>query len=405
MAKKTKKLSLGTSLITAILCLIIGAVAGVASNIYLFNETYEIPTTEAALTNIETGNFDVDVIKNQELSIHFIELGNKYTGDCTLIKVGDVEILIDAGSRTSSIEPIYNYVNQYVEGELDFVVVTHAHQDHYAGFATSENTNSLFDLFNVRTIIKFSQSNQKTDAKMFSNFNREVNQTATEKGTEVYTALQCYDSESVGNVNSTGEIGLHRTYNLSSDISLNILFHEYYENPAHSENDYSVCFMIKQNNQPKDNYYLFTGDLEEDGEESLVEYYKQDYSSEPINVSLYKAGHHGSKTSSSETLLAFFNPKVVCVCCCAGSSEYTSKIENQFPTQQFIDRIAQHTDQVFVTTLCLDYNKGSYTSFNGNIVVYTNSNKQLVVACANNNTILKDTEWFKANRICPESWK
>ena len=95
----------------------------------------------------------------------------------------------------------------------------------------------------------------------------------------------------------------------------------------------------------------------------------------------------------------------MCVCCCAGSSEYTSKVENQFPTQQFIDRVAPYTDKVFVTTLCLDYNKGSYTSFNGNIVIYTNSNKQLVVACANNNTLLKDTEWFKANRACPASWK
>jgi len=263
----------------------------------------------------------------------------------------------------------------------------------------------LFDLFSVRTIIKFSQSNQKADAKMFSNFNREVTETVSEKRTEVYTALQCYDSESVGNVNSTGDIGVHRTYNLSADINLNILYQEYYENPAHSENDYSVCCMIKQENQSKDNYYLFTGDLEEDGEESLVDYYKQDYGTEPINVSLYKAGHHGSKTSSSDTLLEFFKPEVVCVCCCAGSSEYTSKVENQFPTQQFIDRISKYTDQVFVTTLCLDYNKGSYSSFNGNIVIYTNSSKQLVVACANNNTILKDTEWFKANRICPESWK
>ena len=83
---------------------------------------------------------------------------------------------------------------------------------------------------------------------------------------------------------------------------------------------------------------------------------------------------------------------MVCVCCCAGSSEYTSKVENQFPTQQFIDRIAPYTDKVFVTTLCLDYNKGSYQSFNGNIIVYANSNKQVNVACANNNIVLKNTD-------------
>ena len=67
----------------------------------------------------------------------------------------NVEILIDAGSRTNSVQPIYEYVNNYVSGDLDYVIVTHAHQDHYAGFATGENTDSLFDLFTVKTIIKY----------------------------------------------------------------------------------------------------------------------------------------------------------------------------------------------------------------------------------------------------------
>ena len=398
MAKKTNKIKLGLAVFTAILCLLVGVVAG---NIYLFNESYEIPATIAANASVATGSLDVDVVKNQELSIHFIELGNKYTGDCTLIKVGDIEVLIDAGSKASSIKPIYNYVNQYVEGDLDFVIVTHAHQDHYAGFATSENVDSLFDLFDVRTIIKFSQSNQKESSKLFSNFNREVTQTQTEKNTEVYTSLQCYNSNSVGTVNETGNIGMHREYALNENVSLNILYQKFYEEPAHSENDYSVCCMI---NQQDTNYYLFTGDLEEDGEESLVNFYKQDYGVDEQPVALYKAGHHGSKTSSSNTLLQYFKPKMVCVCCCAGSSEYTSKNENQFPTQQFIDRIAPYTKQVFVTTLCLDYNNGSYTSLNGNIVVYANASKQVYVKCANNDTILKDTDWFKTNRVCPDSW-
>jgi len=390
MAKKTKKLKLGVAFFTAILCLVIGVAAGIASNIYLFFDTYEIPKTEAATTHIATGSLDVEVVKSQELSIHFIELGNKYTGDCTFIKVGETEILIDAGSRANSIESIYNYVYPYVEDELDFVIVTHAHQDHYAGFATSENVNSLFDLFEVGTIIQFSNTNQK-DGKMYKNYLKQIEQEEI-KGTKVYSALDCYNNED----------GAQRSYALSGNVSLNILYQKYYDNPAHSENDYSVCCMINQQNT---NYYLFTGDLEEEGEESLVNYYKQDYCVNEQSVALYKAGHHGSKTSSSEKLLQFFKPKMVCVCCCAGSSEYTSKTENQFPTQQFIDRIAPYTDKVFVTTLCLDYNKGSYTSFNGNIVVYANSSKQVFVKCANNDTILKDTDWFKANRTCPNSWK
>jgi hypothetical protein len=41
---------------------------------------------------------------------------------------------------------------------------------------------------------------------------------------------------------------------------------------------------------------------------------------------------------------------------------------------------------------------------NGNVIVSSNGSN-VDVACSNNNTLLKDTEWFKNNRTCPENWK
>ena len=74
-------------------------------------------------------------VAEADLSIHFLELGNKYTGDCTLIKCGNTEVLIDAGSRTDSAVTIKNYVDKYcTDGILEYVIATHAHQDHIAGF-------------------------------------------------------------------------------------------------------------------------------------------------------------------------------------------------------------------------------------------------------------------------------
>ena len=87
-----------------------------------------------------------------------------------------------------------------------------------------------------------------------------------------------------------------------------------------------------------DKHFLFTGDLEEDGEISLVE------SNELPKVELFKAGHHGSKTSSNDVLLKVIEPEIVCVCCCAGSVEYTQNFENTFPTQAMIDRVSLYTD-------------------------------------------------------------
>ena len=122
-----------------------------------------------------------------------------------------------------------------------------------------------------------------------------------------------------------------------------------------------------------------------------------------VQVELYKAGHHGSETSSSNKLMSKIQPKRVCVCCCAGSSQYTDVKENQFPTQEFINRVAPYTDKIYVTTLCTDYSAGVFESMNGNIVLYCKEN-EIVIQCSNNNVCLKDTDWFKANRTCPTSW-
>ena len=341
--------------------------------------------TEAG--TIVVNHLDTDKITNEDLSIHFLELGNKYTGDCTLIKVGDTEILIDAGSRTSSVPIIQNYLDQYVtDHTLEYVIVTHAHQDHIAGFGTPKNTDSLFDLYNVSTVIQFAKHN--TNSNVYKNYCRELEDLQARCGTTVYTALQCVDPTDAA----------PQIYDLSANNKLEILDQDYYHTTSSDENNYSVCCQIIQNNEK---YYLFTGDLEKEGEASLI--------ARNLNrlypVELFKAGHHGSKTSSTDTLLSVIQPKIVCVCCCAGSSEYTSTNVNQFPTQDFIDRIAPYTDQVFVTTLCVDYQNGAITPMNGNIVVYYSREEEIVtVACSNNTIILKDTDWFKANRTIPNAW-
>ncbi|MBO4354285.1 MAG: MBL fold metallo-hydrolase [Clostridia bacterium] len=321
------------------------------------------------------------VITDGELQIHFIELGNKYTGDCTYIKAGDTDILIDAGSRTSSISTISNYIDKYcTDGSLEYVIVTHAHQDHYAGFAGDSKNPSLFTKYECGTIIDFARTNQSETGTMYSNYQKQL-QSEIDAGATHYTAAE---------VRQSGKY----TFELADGITLEILDSYYYYNDSDDENNYSVCCMIHHGEAN----FLFTGDLEKDGEKHLVEM------NDLPEVELYKAGHHGSKTSSNDALLSVIKPKIVCVCCCAGSSEYTSVNESMFPTQAFVDRIAKYTDRVYVTTLCVDYKNDQFTSMNGNITV-SSSKDGITVACSNNTTVLKDTEWFKKNRTCPDAWK
>ena len=194
-------------------------------------------------------------------------------------------------------------------------------------------------------------------------------------------------------IRDSNKDGAQRTYTLANGIEMEILYNYYYEHESADENNYSVCVMFNQG----DKHFLFTGDLEEDGEERLAEFY------DLPEVELFKAGHHGSKTSSTDALLSEIRPKIVCVCCCAGYNQYNAAEENVFPTQEMIDRVAPYTDAVYVTSLGDDGAEGGFTSMNGNIVV-TSGSGGVTVNCSDNNTLLKDTEWFANNREMPAAW-
>ena len=324
---------------------------------------------------------DGSTVIDQDLSIHFLELGNKYTGDCTLIKVGDTEVLIDAGSRKGSAATLVPYIQEYcTDGILEYVIATHAHQDHIAGFVGTSKAKGIFESFVCETIIDYTQTNSDAQIrKEYENYrNAEV-----AAGASHYTVLECWNNKN----------GAQRSYELGEGITMNFLYQKYYEEKTSDENDYSVCMLLSQG----ENHYLFTGDLEKHGEASLIE------SNNLPKCKLFKAGHHGSPTSSTTELLAVIQPEIVCVCCCCGSDEYTSNVANMFPSQAFVDRVAPYTDKVYVTTVIADGGT-SYMSMNGNIVVYTKEG-EVKVDCSNNDTLFKDTDWFKANRTTPAAWE
>ena len=56
---------------------------------------------------------------------------------------------------------------------------------------------------------------------------------------------------------------------------------------------------------------LFTGDIEELAEKSIIETYKKDL--KRIEATVLKVAHHGSKTSSSEEFLKAVKPKITLI--------------------------------------------------------------------------------------------
>jgi len=388
------------------------------------NETTTVVTSQPTTTFNHTGDGDyndgilepyssnielcddgyVENVIYENFQIHFMENGSHKTGDSTYIKAGDIDILIDAGSTQGSATTLESYINNFcTDGILEYVIVTHAHRDHWAGMFGNSKSNQK-DFFNetvgytgilyyyrVGTLIDFSLTNETEENKANSNteyykYTKAV-EYAVSNGTINYKAHECFD-----NINGASS---HYVLSEEYDISFDIVYNYYYYNNSSIENNYSVCTMFNYG----DYHFLLTGDLEKEGEEKMAEYYDGSTPFKTLpHVELFKAGHHGSQTSSNNCLLEKITPSICCVCCCAGSTEFTPNLVNIFPTQAFIDRIKNYTDRVYVTTL-LDEdltrstNEWVFKSLNGNICVSSNGN-YIGLYGSNNLIKLKDTEWF-----------
>ena len=354
------------------------------------------PTDSAHSGGADLVDGDLKEISSADLSIHFIAPAVKASGDCTLIKVGDTEVLIDAGPTQGNVTEIKDYLSDYcTDGVIEYVIATHADTDHIAGLVGNSVQgayNGILYSYKIGTIIQFDRTNNEKETPsgnptLYARYCTAV-EYAVSQGAAVYTGLQCWNQTD----------GAKRTYFLDSaqTISMNILYNYFYENDDGDENNYSVCMLLSQKLKEETNHYLFTGDLEEEGEERLVQ------NNQLPHVVLYKAGHHGSKTSSTNSLLQAITPEYISVCCCAGYNEYGAAEENIFPTQAFIDRAGRYTNKIYVTIMW-DEETNGHKDMNGDIVFYygkseTEEEKMLKIWCSNNTTILKDTEWFKKNR-------
>ena len=356
-----------------------------------------------------------------EVSIHFLELGNQYTGDCIYIKAGENDILIDAGSRKGSAKAIRSYLEDanrggaYVEdGKLEYVIATHAHQDHIAGFVGSKDGDSrdgIMYSFKIDNLIDFSYYD--TGDVVFDN--NQVTYEENDGLTAIYEEYLEARNHLIAEGTSWKTAGQlfkegKTVFPLGPGVELDLLYNFFYDHtsaevkeldPSYtksgfsSQNDCSVSVLLRQGSRS----FLFTGDSEEYAEHSLAT------GNDLPEVDLFKCGHHGSYTASGEELLSLVKPKSVVACCCAGNQEYASDPLHSFPAQEAIDRIAPYTDDFYVTTLGSWEDSSFFEPMNGNVVFSYDRFGNLVRSFSHSDLKLKDTSWFKENRECPEAWK
>lgn len=318
------------------------------------------------------------------ISFHFLELGNGNTGDATFIKAGDMDILIDAGSNYSSYGTLKSAIDKYCsDGKLELVIATHAHQDHIAGFSHANakpedgaGSAGIFYNYQVGQVIDFDLTNSTSG--VYNHYVTARNY-AISQGAVRYSAGTCFEAA------STGALGqAHRVYTLGKNLTLEVLKTRFYKERAKTENDYSVCVLFRQQSRS----FLFTGDLEMEGEKSLLA-----MNSLP-EVELFKGGHHGSYNAALASFYDAIKPKKVAVCCCAGNTEYSSDPRRAFPTQEFIDAAAPYTKDIFVTTRGRRDAVSAHAPLNGQINIDYGADGVGNVHCSHADTVLGQSAWF-----------
>lgn len=205
-------------------------------------------------------------VKAGSMEVHFMDVGQ---GDATLVVCDGHSMLIDAGDYTKG-TAIQNYLKKQKIKKLDYLIFTHPDSDHIGGAPVIV---TKFDI----------------DKVFLSNF---------EKDNKTYQKMiQALDNKHLKY--TTPKVGTQ--YSLGSAKITILAPNGSYDNP----NDASVALTIEHGK----NRFLFTGDAEEAAEKDILA------NGIDISADVYKAGHHGSRTSTSQEFFEAVAPAYAVISC------------------------------------------------------------------------------------------
>lgn len=192
------------------------------------------------------------------LDVYFIDVGQ---ADSILIKNEEHSMLIDAGNNEDGVK-LVNYLNELNVNNFDYVIATHAHEDHIGG---------MDDIINNFQVDKFFMPDVLTTTKTFEDV-----LDALENNDMTYNTFEENQEFSFGNAN------------------VKIL---YVGNDKNDLNDTSIVMKITYYN----NSFLFTGDISSKVEKKIL--------NKDLKSDVLKVAHHGSDYSSTDEFLDLVDPK------------------------------------------------------------------------------------------------
>lgn len=207
-----------------------------------------------------SGNESIPTSASGKLTVHFIDVGQ---GDATLIQCGGRSMLIDAGNEWHG-TAVQNYLEKQGVTRLDYVIGTHPDADHIGGL------DVILYKFDCGTVLLPDVTN---DTRAYD----DVVQSMKSKSYRITPPVPG-DTYTLGSASFTilapnGDYG--------SEL-----------------NDWSIGILLQNGS----NRFLFTGDAGETAETDMLA------NGIDISADVYKAAHHGSRSSTSDAFFAAVNP-------------------------------------------------------------------------------------------------
>ena len=205
-------------------------------------------------------------IPDGALTVYFIDVGQ---ADSALVLCDGGAMLIDGGNVEDS-SLLYAFLKEHNISHLDYIVATHAHEDHVGG---------LTGALNYATVGIALCPVTGYDSRAFGNFVKYLN----EQGVEI-TVPRFDDTFKLGGAVVT----------VLAPVK-----------PSDEPNNTSIVLHIKYG----ETTFLFTGDAEREEEADILD---MGYD---ISSTVLKVGHHGSDTSTSYPFLREIMPEYAVISC------------------------------------------------------------------------------------------
>ena len=238
------------------------------------------------------------VVTSGEIRVHVIDVGQ---ADCILVDTPDGCMLIDTGIDESE-SHLQNYLYSCGITEIDYLLITHPHADHYGG------ADMILEEFKVENIIYDNYLYPNRVLNWF--YGSQANLIDTTVGEKYY-------------------LGEAEFTVMCADMA----------EPSEDKNDYSIVIRLDYG----DSSFMFTGDATTFNEKYMIE----TWSAAELDCDFLKSPHHGSKTSSSVSYLNILTPDIVAISAGLGNSY-------GLPKQEILNRYEAIEADIYRTDLSGD---------------------------------------------------